>query len=136
MHPAQTAQLFKDFPHLYRGHTLPVTETLMGWGFQCGDGWFALLYQLSQQITAYAACHPVVQQVKATQVKEKFGTLRFSVQGTDAHIEALIATAEAQSAQICERDGTPGQLRVQQGHYQTLCDDCAHTLGYQDTTPR
>lgn len=108
----------------------------MSWGFQCGDGWFALVYHVSQQITDYAARHPVVHEVMAIEVKEKFGTLRFYVRGADAHIRALLDTAAAQSAEICERDGTSGRLRVRQGHYQTLCDDCARTLGYHDTPPR
>jgi len=137
MYAEQTARLLTAFPHLYRGRHLPLTENLMSWGFQCGDGWYDLLYQVSQQITAYAAHHPdpTVQQVLAVQVKEKFGTLRFYVRGADAHIQALIDAVEAESAQICERDGTPGRLRVRQGHSQTLCDSCGRVLGYHDTLP-
>ena len=136
MNQEYTATLFQEFPHLYRGRHLPLTHNLMSWGFQCGDGWFAILYQLSQQITEYAAHHPDVQQVMAVQVKEKFGTLRFHVRGADAHIRALIDAAEVQSAQLCELDGTSGRLRVRQGHYQTLCDDHARTMGAHDAAPR
>src|SRR2546422_9791583 len=136
MHAEQTARLLTAFPHLYRGRHLPLTENLMSWGFQCGDGWFALLYQVSQQLTDYASSHPAVHEVIAVQVKEKFGTLRFYVRGADAHIQALIDAVEVQSAQLCELDGTPGRLRVRQGHYQTLCDDHARTLGAHDAAPR
>jgi len=135
MYAEQTARLLTAFPHLYRGRHLPLTEDLMSWGFQCGDGWFALLYQVSQQLTDYASSHPAVHEVIAVQVKEKFGTLRFYVRGADAHIQALIDAVEAESAQICERDGTPGRLRVRQGHSQTLCDSCGRVLGYHDTLP-
>src|SRR5712691_13517431 len=100
-------------------------------------GWLVcILYQLSQQITDYAVHHPDVQQIMAVQVKEKFGTLRFYVRGADAHIRALIDTVEVQSAQPRELDGTPGRLRVSQGHYQTLCNDHAQTLGAHDAAPR
>src|SRR5262245_50727850 len=98
----------------------------MSWGFLCDDGWFALVYHLSQQITEYAVGNPAVQEVMAAQGKEKFGTLRFYVRGEDAHIRRLIDTAEAQSVATCERDGRPGRLRKHPGLYhKTLCDDCA-----------
>jgi hypothetical protein len=136
MTPEHTTRLFEAFPHLYRGRHLPLTQNLMSWGFRCEDGWFALLYRLSQQMTDYAACHPAVQAIIVAQVKEKFGTLRFYVDGADDHMHTLIDAAETQSAEICELDGTPGRLRARQGHYQTLCDDCARSLSYCDAPPR
>lgn len=136
MSPDRTARLFAAFPHLYRGRHLPLTENLMSWGLQCDDGWFDLVYHLSQQITDYAAHTPAVQDMMASEVKEKCGTLRFSVRGADAHIHTLIDAAEAQSWEMCERDGSPGRLRRQPGLWQkTLCDACARTLGYLDPVP-
>ena len=138
MNHEDTATLFQAFPHLYRGRHLPLTQNLMSWGFECGDGWFPLVYRVSQQITDSAARHPDpgVQDVLAVQVKEKWGTLRLYVHGADAPIQDLIDAAEAQSATICEHDGSPGRLRMRQGHYHTLCDACTDALGYHDTAPR
>jgi hypothetical protein len=70
----------------------------------------------------------------ALEVKVRRGSLRFYVRGADAHIRMLIDAAEAQSVEICERDGTPGRLRKQPDRaYKTLCDACARALGYHDT---
>jgi hypothetical protein len=53
------------------------SETGMCWGFQCGDEWFQLIdltcTALMREAKVYGAPMPV-----ATQVKEKFGSLRFS----------------------------------------------------------
>jgi hypothetical protein len=38
-----TQALYDEFPALYAGRAKPVTDSSMYWGFQCGDGWFALL---------------------------------------------------------------------------------------------
>jgi len=48
--------------------------------------------------------------VKAAQVKEKFGTLQFSVYGANETIEGYISMAEAMSAIICEDCGLPGTI--------------------------
>jgi hypothetical protein len=137
MTPARTATLFAAFPRLYRGRHLPLTVNQMSWGLQCGDGWFALLYHLSQAITDYAARHPAAQEVIATEVKEKFGTLRFYVRGGDAYIRALIEAAEARSSTICELDGMPGRLRRQPGQAQkTRCDACAWTDFWRSSSGR
>lgn len=47
-------------------------------------------------------------QVVATQVKEKFGTLRFYYSGGDDYVFGLVAMAEAMSASTCEECGDPG----------------------------
>lgn len=60
----------------------------------------------------------------ASQVKEKFGTLRFYLtSGTDEMYD-LIHEAEAKSATTCEDCGTPGKRRGG-GWILTLCDQCA-----------
>jgi len=67
---------------------------------------------------------PVIPQVVAVQVKEKFGTLRFYFNGGDDHIDGLVAMAEGMSSVTCEECGVPGKLR--KGSWvQTLCDQHA-----------
>ena len=61
-------------------------------------------------------------QVIAVQVKEKFGTLRFYVNGGDDATHALINMAESMSARTCETCGAPGKLRGQSWVY-TACDE-------------
>ena len=62
----------------------------------------------------------------AVQVKEKFGTLRFSVSGGSAQDDAYITFAEYFSGRVCEECGAPGKRRGG-GWVRTLCDVHAET---------
>jgi len=62
--------------------------------------------------------------VNVTQVKEKFGTLRFYVSSAPEWYFDLINYYENLSATICEKCGKPGVLRTERGWLLTLCDDC------------
>jgi hypothetical protein len=50
-------------------------------------------------------------QIECTQLKEKYGTLRFYINGGDDEIYGMISLAEYQSAHTCEHCGEPGELR-------------------------
>jgi len=120
MSPELTERLFAEFPQLFRGRELPITQNLMGFGFECEDGWHPLIHQLAAAITAhaaYAGLNPL-----AVQVKQELGTLRFSVDKADAHIHALCAAAERQSSQICEQCGAAAQLRYHRRQLLARCD--------------
>jgi len=65
-----------------------------------------------------------VRQVEATQVKEKYGTLRFYTAGGDDFTDGLIRMAEAISGITCEECGAPGKLKGDYWVY-TACE--AHT---------
>jgi hypothetical protein len=60
-------------------------------------------------------------QVVATQVKEKYGTLRFYYYGGDDIITAIVDMAESMSSVMCEVCGAPGHGR-DGGWIKTLCD--------------
>jgi hypothetical protein len=63
------------------------------------------------------------EQVVATQVKEKFGALRFYARGGDAETAAMIQLAQALSSVTCEECGNPGRIR-NHGWMKTRCDSC------------
>ncbi len=89
MNPHNTQKLWDAFPYLYRGRHLPASASAMPRGFECGDGWFGLVWDLSRQIESAARSEGRVPQSagwpEATQVKNKLGTLRFHLRhGTDA----------------------------------------------------
>jgi hypothetical protein len=63
-----------------------------------------------------------IPQVIAVQVKEKFGTLRFYVDGGNEVTHAMINMAESMSARTCEKCGVPGKLRGKTWLY-TACDE-------------
>lgn len=79
--------------------------------------------------------YDLIDQVVATQVKEKFGTLRFYYHGGDDYIRGLDAMAESMSAVICEECGCPGKIRNRKNGQKytwirTLCDNHAYEFGY------
>jgi len=69
-------------------------------------------------------------QVVATQVKEKYGTLRFYLSHEDDYISGIVAMAEYLSGLTCETCGAPGKTRGS-GWVRTLCDEHAKEQGYE-----
>ncbi len=103
----------------------------MAWGFECDDGWIDIIDQLcskiQQRIDWKSRCLSdddiETLQVVATQVKEKFGTLRFYYFGGDDVISGLVSMAETISGITCEACGNSGRTRTN-GWHRTLCDSC------------
>lgn len=63
---------------------------------------------------------PVIPQLVADQVKEKFGSLRMYSHGGDDFCDGVIQMAEAMSVRTCEDCGAPGKLGGR-GWIRTLC---------------
>lgn len=136
-------QLCEKYPKIFRDRNAPMSETCMCWGFSHGDGWYNIINMLCACIQGHIdwvekqrawevkrgqetgesgyprTAH--VPQLVATQVKEKFGTLRFYYDGGDDEIRGMVRMAEAMSAVTCEECGAPGELR-HGGWIRTLCD--------------
>lgn len=93
----------------------------MCWGFSCGDGWFNLLWELSQALEAEIVKLPEDQRPCAVQVKEKWGTLRFYMTGETEAMSAAIRHAEKRSAVECEVCGAAGEIR-EGGYVSVECD--------------
>lgn len=113
--------LTKKFPNLYTD--CGEQNLLTQFGFECGDGWFRLILWLSRYLQDYidqqnrwAEKYPdrylPVKQIKVVQVKEKFATLRFYVDGGNEHTNAIISFAEYMSGYICERSGRTDDIVV------------------------
>jgi hypothetical protein len=101
-------------------------------GFAVGEGWFPIIEALVKMIDSrqrwlkevsarfpdkYKAASPVV----VSQIKEKFGGLRFYYDGGDEYISGLAAMAEVWADRSCEECGSPGTRRGG-GWIRTLCD--------------
>jgi len=100
--------------------------------FECGIGWSELIHDLSvkiEKILERKSDKPVILEnvnkfeMYATQVKEKYGTLRFYMSLMTDEIEDLIEEAEALSSQTCECCGMPGKMRGK-SWYEVRCDNC------------
>lgn len=121
--------LCEKYPKIFVKRNSPMTETCMCWGFCCGDGWYDILDSLCSQIQNHIDWqnknhekHPVVEQVVAEQVKEKFGGLRFYYQGGDDKISGMVRMAESWASHTCETCGDKGQHRVIHGWHYVSCD--------------
>lgn len=143
MTPEKDSQLCEKYPKIFRDRYASPQSTCMCWGFSCGDGWYDLIDTLcsciqnhvenkfrQQQLSLkYGNIKPedVIPsedlQVVAVQVKEKFGGLRFYINGADEEVHGMITMAEAMSHKICEDCGSKGTLR-KGGWLRTLCDSC------------
>jgi hypothetical protein len=89
-------------------------------GIDIGNGWMPLVIELDRKLLE------LVPDYKLLQVKEKFGGLRYYVEGVPFDSEAyrLIEEAESKSYQTCEECGEPGYETTSGGYWiKTLCQD-------------
>ena len=116
-------ELFDKYPKIFRQKDLPMQVTAMCWGIDVGDGWYDLIDSMCHQIQHHIdwrnGCGvfegresenlPDIQ-VETTQVKEKFGGLRFYYNGGDDFVEGIVRLGEAMSYKICEICGNKGEV--------------------------
>jgi hypothetical protein len=176
-------KLVAAFPLLYADRNASMRSTCMCWGFSCGDGWFDLIWRLSEKLERLIAAIPdemcycgharvqhspeclVLEPIpadngldvmleaaripveercmcrgftsgrpKASQVKEKYGTLRFYMTHETDEIGKAIREAEFESAVTCEHCGAPGKTHGN-GWIRTLCDACEDERKKPKTSP-
>lgn len=111
--------------------------TCIGFGVECGRGWYPLLERLLSKIESrLESLAPSVNDsydgsgFSIDQIKEKYGTLRFYVSGASKEIYDMIHAAEKESATTCEQCGDPGVLCVFNRWYATRCQKCASDALY------
>ncbi len=94
-------------------------------GFAVGAGWYPILEILCSNIQHHLDWKEKqgnpIQQVTVSQIKEKFGGLRFYYDGGDDEISGMVRMAEAWADASCEECGAPGKSR-NGGWIRTLCD--------------
>ena len=144
-------KLLEKYPKIFQVNEERRLMPFPMFGFECGDGWYNILNTLCFQIQSYIDFqeemneHIVRRNKKAdpegqidqqmlvesipqavvSQVKEKFGTLRFYYDGGDEKIDGMVRMAEAMSAVTCEVCGNAGKYRGR-GWYYTSCDEHAN----------
>lgn len=94
------------------------------YGFDVPPGWNDLVTSLALLLELHAQRHNP--DLIIAQVKSKFGTLRFYVDGADDTAQQLIDDAEARSATICERCGAEGAKPRGRNWITTSCDTHAN----------
>ena len=96
-----------------------------GFGIECGDGWYDLLDKLCTEIEKHLDKNPESKDdFSISQIKDKFGGLRFYHNGGDEETERLIDNAEKKSYKICESCGLPAKQYSPYGWVVTLCKEC------------
>lgn len=126
MSPNLEQRLYQTFPKLYQHLSY----------FECCDGWFDLIWNLSEKLESIIKISPAPdpelfppeytspeQVYFAQQVKEKFGSLRFYLAFSTEEMEEVIHEFEEESKSVCETCGHPGKMR-RLSHIRVSCDDC------------
>lgn len=85
--------------------------------FDVQVGWYPLIKNLIDELITLGWDKQV------TQVKEKFGGLRFYINGGSDEIYNKITEAEKLSHETCELCGKKGELRTKIRWFTTLCDE-------------
>lgn len=130
-------KLCEKYPKIFKMRHASMMETCMCWGFSHGDGWFDIIDAACNNIQHHTDQKrkrdpwsslsddefDEVHQPVASQVKEKFGTLRFYIDNADDYVAGVISMAESMSCRTCEDCGSPGTRRPG-GWIRTLCDGC------------
>ncbi len=142
-------EYIEKYQHLFKDHwVLP----------EVGDGWIPLLDRLTSMINnkietikkyndgwlknevqtqeEYETNKKLMDDFKIVQIKEKFGGLRFYVEGTDykkhKEIHGWIQFAESMADTLCEGCGTNQGLGMTSGWMRTICEPCAIEMGKGD----
>jgi hypothetical protein len=109
-------ELPKKYPSLFKNDSFH---------FECGNGWYELINVLCSIIERRQLRGSVPSDdVQITQIKEKFGGLRFYCHGVDDYCYGMIDFAEKISKRICEECGNPGKLlKTESDWLYTACDE-------------
>jgi len=127
MDSQKTNELYEKFPHLYRERAAPLESSGMGWGFQCEDGWYKIIYDMSkkiQKLSGEGEFAPAISLVS----KHEDGTLYVAVSNITPPVADIVTRATEQSRLTCELCSyTPAFLRTDatnlKGHI--ACGRCA-----------
>lgn len=116
-------QLFDKYPKIFKQKDLSMKETCMCWGIDTPDSWFDILDKLCYNIQRIAD-KKGLEQAEATQVKEKFGSLRFYTNFYDEDIESYIEKAEQRTMEICAVCSSKDNIKTTSGWVTYLCEKC------------
>jgi hypothetical protein len=107
-------QIVSKYPHLFQ----KVKH------IDCGPGWYDLIDKLCSVIMQEVEYMPAELSSKLyiSQIKEKFGALRFYMEESTPYIVGAIRMAEWVSYTICEECGARGTAR-HSGWTKVLCDE-------------
>jgi hypothetical protein len=128
-------ELIEKYPKIFQDYNgNPARVNWLG----LPKGWVSIVDKLCGCIqsyidytTRYTKDGPVKpEQVTCTQMKEKFGGLRFYTNGHDDNVEGMIRMAEHLCDNACETCGSEEDLGVTSGWISVMCRTCV--IGHGD----
>lgn len=117
-------KLQQEYPSLFARQIEPT----------CRDGWYSLIHNLCDILNThieYTYSEEIKGQFCISQIKEKFGGLRFYMNHEDEYMTGAITMAESYSDILCEVCGSPGSKRTIGGWIQTLCNSDHERLSFE-----
>lgn len=125
MSPDKNSRLFAAFPLLYSQHKR--VKSRMSEGFLCGDGWFDIVWKLSERLEAMI--HEVDNETdgwhpSACYVRERDGQLDFVLSNQDFVTDEMrhaIKDAQVECMKQCEICWRPAHYAFVGRTPQTLC---------------
>lgn len=124
-----TDQLIKKYPKIFQDYE--GNPGMVNWHGVPG-GWLPAIDTLCGCIQSYVDNHVRYtkdgkirpQQVTCSQMKEKFGGLRFYTNGHDELVDGMISMAEFICDHTCQVCGSQNNIGRTQGWISTLCESC------------
>lgn len=114
-------ELFEKYPHAFLNNRNTDYSEDPSYRFECAEGWADLMEPIFAYLHEMNTKHPE-DLISISQIKEKFGTLRFYTSGSTEKLSALIDAAEQKSSITCEVCGKAGSLDNSRHWIQTLCE--------------
>lgn len=128
-------QLKQKYPLIFADLLNPnadMRSTCMVWGLEVGDGWYKLIDELCSKI------EPMIQKIvedkeydedfghpRASQVKEKYASLRFDIWGATDEMWELTEAALDKSQTVCELCGKENIKIIDTGGWlYAECEGC------------
>ena len=153
MTPAKQQELFDKYPQLFELALTLESRQPIAWGISCQNGWFQIIDMLCETLETMlnernrrrkmAKLEESPHTLRIVQIKEKFGTMRFYVQGIPSDIttginsfSAVISFAEKMTQTVCELCGSPGTLDETGGWWTTECESCRTPRKAQNASPQ
>lgn len=123
-------KLFENYPEIFpeiiHAKNNSKKISILPFGFECSDGWYWLIDRMCNHIQAHIDWNQNlnIEQVIATQVKEKYGSLRFYYYGGDGFIEGIVKHTEWLSSSVCEECGSTENVGMSQFDKHVICYKC------------
>lgn len=127
-------KLFNNYPILYKDKSAPETESLLCYGFMCGDGWYDILDRLSSELEELntSNINYINNPIYALEIKVKFGELRFYIKDhtNEPDIDKYISKYTQEANNTCELCGSKANVNIynKKGWLVIRCRDCFNKL--------